>query len=196
MAMEKKPSDGNLVKMYLSGEEKAFQKIYNRYERPLFSFILRFVGNRSTAEDVFQQAWMKVIGGLDKYEERGTFSSWLFGIANNCCLDHVRKVSRSKVNDFVSSEGMDALPGKSGDPEKTVIDLENSEWLEHAISQLPSEQRQVVLMRLIGEIPFKEIALALNTSINTVLGRMHYAVQNLRKIGKQRYGEDLDHALS
>jgi RNA polymerase sigma-70 factor (ECF subfamily) len=196
MAMDKKPSDGHLVKAYLSGKEKAFEKLYNRYERPLFSFVLRFVGNRSVAEDLFQQTWMKVIGGLEKYEERGSFSSWLFGIANNCCLDHVRKVSRAKVNDFVSSGGMDQLPGKNRDPEKTVIETEKSEWLQNAISQLPLEQRQVVLMRLTGEIPFKEIAEALNTSINTVLGRMHYAVQSLRKMSKKRYEEDLDHALS
>ena len=139
---------------------------------------------------------MKVISGFEKYEERGSFSSWLFGIANNCCIDHVRKVSRSKVDHFTSAEGMDRLPEKDMDPEKEIIKSEQSDWLQEAILQLPDEQRQVVLMRIAGDIPFKDIAEALNTSINTVLGRMHYAVQNLKKIRKQRYGEDLNHALS
>ena len=194
--MDKKPSDAHLVRMYLTGNEKGFEKLYKRYERPLFSFILRFTGNRSTADDIFQQAWMKVISGFEKYEERGSFSSWLFGIANNCCIDHVRKVSRSKVDHFTSAEGMDRLPEKDMDPEKEIIKSEQSDWLQEAILQLPDEQRQVVLMRIAGDIPFKDIAEALNTSINTVLGRMHYAVQNLKKIRKQRYGEDLNHALS
>jgi RNA polymerase sigma factor (sigma-70 family) len=196
MAMDKKPSDALLVRTYLSGKEKAFVKLYQRYERQLFSFILRLVGNRSTAEDLFQKTWMKVITGLEKYEERGSFSSWLFGIANNCCVDHVRKVSRLKLDCFISSERMERVSEKGMNPEKEVLQSEENDWLQNAISQLPSEQRQVVLMRINGEIPFKDIAKALNTSINTVLGRMHYAVQNLQKLRKQRFGEDLNHALS
>jgi RNA polymerase sigma-70 factor (ECF subfamily) len=145
---------------------------------------------------MFQQTWMKVITGLEKYEERGSFSSWLFGIANNCCVDHVRKVSRLKLDSFISSEGMEKVSEMGMNPEKAVLQSEESDWLQNAILQLPSEQRQVVLMRINGEIHFKDIAKALNTSINTVLGRMHYAVQNLQKLRKQKFGEDLNHALS
>jgi len=137
---------------------------------------------------LFQQTWMKVIKALPQYEERGSFSSWLFGIANNCCVDHARKKTRSKVDDLTSSEGLDRLPNPHPNPEDTVIRKEQKAWLEQAVEQLPQEQKQVVLMRLFGQLPFKEIARVVNCPLNTVLGRMHYALKNLRKMAEQEHG--------
>ena len=156
--------------------------LYKRYERPLFSFILKFVKERSSAEDVFQQTWMKAIRGLDGYREKGKFSSWLFGIANNACVDHVRKQARSKIDDFKSEEGLDSFRSDDQDPEDAAIESERKAWLNEAISNLPPEQKEVVLLRLHGEMPFKEIAKMLNTPLNTVLGRMHYAMRHLQKM--------------
>ncbi len=187
--MEKIPSDAHLIRAYLSGKEKAFEKLLKRYERPLFSFIFRFVGNRQSAEDLFQQTWLKVIQGFGRYEERGTFSSWLFGIANNCCIDLVRKKNQSKRNDFVSSEGMDKLESEDCNQMDVILNKEKTVWLENAITKLPPEQKQVVLLRVYSELPFKEIASILNDPLNTVLGRMHYAVQNLQKIAKEEHVE-------
>ena len=194
--MEKKPTDAQLVRTYISGKDKAFEKLYKRYEKPLFSFIFKFVRNRQSAEDIFQQTWLKVINGLSKYEEKGRFSSWLFGIANNCCIDHARSKIRSRLNDSVSSDGMDKLRGEDLNPEGTILKQEQIAILEKTVAQLPPEQRQVVLLRMYGELPFKEIASILNSSLNTVLGRMHYAVQNLRKMVKQEYGEGSRDVLS
>ncbi|MFH1943273.1 MAG: sigma-70 family RNA polymerase sigma factor [bacterium] len=194
--MEKKPADAKLVRTYLSGNDRSFENLFKRYERPLFSFILKFVRDRQIAEDIFQQTWIKVLNGLTGYEEKGKFSSWLFGIANNCCIDHSRKETRSKVDDRASAEGMDLLEGDDCDPESTFLKQEETEWLEKAIQTLPIEQKEVVLLRFHGQLPFKEIARVLGSPLNTVLGRMHYAVCNLRKMVDQEYGSDLKHVLS
>jgi len=196
MAMETKTTDAHLVRDYLRGKDRAFEKLFKRYERPLFSFIFRFVGDRQSAEDMFQQTWLKIIKGLPKYEERGSFSSWLFGIANNCCIDRARKQTRSKVDELTSAEGMDCLKHEGTDPEDKLMKKEKLALLQEAIEKLPFDQKQVVLMRLHGELPFKEIAHAVKCPMNTVLGRMHYAVNNLKKMIEKEYGGDLQNVLS
>jgi len=183
--MDKRPTDAHLVRSYLAGKNAAFEKLFKRYEKPLFSFVLKFVRERQSAEDIFQQTWLKVLKGLPKYEERGKFSSWLFGIANNCCIDHARGKMRSRVDDAASSEGMDQLRGDDLNPEGMVVKQEQLAVLKKMVEQLPPEQKQVVLLRLYGEVPFKEIASILNSPLNTVLGRMHYAVRNLQKMVKK-----------
>ncbi len=194
--MEEKPTDAHLVRSYLAGKDAAFEKLFKRYEKPLFSFILKFVRERQSAEDIFQQTWLKVLKGLPKYEEKGKFSSWLFGIANNCCIDHARTKKRSRVDDGASSEGMDQLRGDDLNPEGTVVKQEQMAVLKKMVERLPLEQKQVVLLRLYGEIPFKEIASIVNSPLNTVLGRMHYAVRNLQKMVKKEIGEESRDVLS
>ncbi len=100
------------------------------------------------------------------------------------------------MDDRASAEGMDLLEGDDCDPESTFLKQEETEWLEKAIQTLPIEQKEVVLLRLHGQLPFKEIARVLGSPLNTVLGRMHYAVCNLRKMVDQEYGSDLKHVLS
>ncbi|HHS13777.1 MAG TPA: sigma-70 family RNA polymerase sigma factor [bacterium] len=189
-------SDARLVRAYLAGDPKAFRKLYQRYERPLFAFLLRLVRERESAEDLFQQTWMKVISGLKNYEERGTFSSWLFGIAYHGCVDHARKASRNVKDDLKSGQGLDCLPGDASGPEEQMIQREKLQWLYRAIDQLPSEQREVLLMRLNGEIPFREIAEIMQCPLNTVLGRMHYAVQSLKRMIPHESWEEKSHVLS
>jgi len=128
--------------------------------------------------------------------EKGKFSSWLFGIANNCCIDAVRKKKREKIDDLASSEGMDRLQSGSDDPEDQMIKVETAEWLELAVADLPVEQKQVVLLRIFGEMPFKDIAELLKCPLNTVLGRMHYAVKNLQKMSHSTYQEASENGLS
>ena len=193
--MAKEITDAALIREYLAGKDKAFEKLYRKYERPLYSFIYRFVGSRESAEDVFQQTWLKVIGALENYDERGKFGSWLFGIANNASLDLVRKKSTDKRDDY-ASEKMDHLPRKEMIPDESVIHKEQSALLEKGIDALPREQKQVVLLRVYAEMSFKEIAAMIDAPLNTVLGRMHYAVKNLRKMIETAYGEDPSHVLS
>lgn len=180
--MKKNRQDGNLIKAYLGGDKMAFQKLYNNYERQLFSYILRYTRNKTAADDVFQQTWIKVINGLKKYEEKGIFSSWLFGIAHNSCIDHIRKNSREKINDNKSIE-IDKMESRQNMcPEKEFLKKEKTQYLKKAIEQLKPDQKDVILLRLYTDLTFKEIAEQLGYSLNTVLGRMHYALINLRKI--------------
>jgi RNA polymerase sigma factor (sigma-70 family) len=187
--MEKEITDATLIREYLTGKDKAFEKLYRKYERPLYSFIYRFVGSRESAEDVFQQTWLKAIRALENYDERGKFGSWIFGIANNACLDLVRQKSVLKRDDF-ASEDMDHLPQKEMIPDESIINKEQRTVLENGIEALPWEQKQVVLLRVYAEMSFKEIAAMIDAPLNTVLGRMHYAEKNLRKIIHTTYGED------
>jgi RNA polymerase sigma-70 factor (ECF subfamily) len=172
----KKKTDAELISAYSGGRDKAFEILFSRYKNALFSFILRFIGDRDDAEDLFQQTWLKVLNGLRCYRERGTFAGWLFGIANNCCVDLVRK--RSKIPDSIVSP--DELPAR-GTPLTSLEAKEKRQWLKNAVHQLPVEQRQVVLLRVYGELQFNEIAQIVEAPLNTVLGRMHYAVQNLQR---------------
>jgi len=183
--MKKKNDDARLIRAYLNGKDKAFELLFKRYERPLFSFILRLVGERRSAEDLFQQTWFKVLQNLASYREKGRFSSWLFGIANNNCIDYLRKKNKAKITDTMSETDLHELASDEPLPDETLQFQEGSEWLHSAIEQLPFNQKQVVLLRIYGEMPFKDIADSLSCSLNTILGRMHYAVTNLRKYAKK-----------
>ena len=191
-------TDASNIQAYRAGNNLAFDQLYRRYERPLFSFILRTVRDRSMADDLFQQTWLKAIKGLPKYNEQGKFSSWLFGIAHNCCIDQIRKKQnkieantiKSDVDPFIQIKG--DLP----DPEAVMIRNEETQLIKHTLDRIPEEQRQVLLLRLNGEMPFKEIAELMQCSINTVLGRMHYAIKNVRKIIQESTGEGTQHVLS
>lgn len=195
MGMNDFQSDAGLVQLYVSGKHAAFKKLYERYERQLFSYILRLLRDRVTAEDVFQQTWMQAVKALPAYQEKSRFSSWLFGIAHNCCIDYIRRETNHRTDDSWA-EHLDRLESDGGTPDHAVEKNEELTHLAMAIDQLPAEQRAVVLMRVHGEIPFREIAEALDCPLNTVLGRMHYAVKNLRKLLNENVGEDLSNVLS
>lgn len=188
--INEKPTDADLVKDYRKGNQRAFDILLKRYERPLYSFIFRFVHDRESADDLFQQTWFKVVRNLHLYKEEGKFSSWLFGIANNACIDEIRKDKNKKKNDFISEEGLDSLPNSEGDPMDILQQQEKNQWLEKAIEKLPSEQQQVILLRIYADLSFKEIANLLGSPLNTILGRMHYATQNLKKMGQLKFSEE------
>lgn len=193
--MREKSTDAELVSDYLAGDDAAFTVLYGRYERQLFSYIYRFAGERRKAEDLFQQTWLKMINGLSGYEERRKFSSWLFGIAHNCCIDELRRASR-KNEDCSPMDDAAGFRENRPDPEETLLFRERADLLNQALQRLPEEQKTVVLLRLKADLPFKEIAEITNCSLNTVLGRMHYAVRNLRKHIVENSGEEPIHVLS
>lgn len=183
-------SDDELVQSFLKGEESAFNELYRAYEKPLYSFILRYTGNRNAAEDLVQQVWMKVIKALPKYDERSKFGSWLFSIAHHCCIDAVRKKNPKQIEAFDNTPVLDKLPGEKPNPEEELIQFEERGLLEKAIQMLPKEQKEVLLMRIYSDLPFKEISAVLNAPLNTILGRMHYAMKNLRQTITQLTEED------
>jgi len=185
--------DSIWIKSFLAGNRKGFDALYKKYEKPLFSYILRYSHNQETAEDIFQKTWFKVIRGLNSYEEQGSFGSWLFGIAHNNCIDYFRKNSKIHIDDNITGKGMDSLNNPvASNPESQLIKQEGRDQLKTAIAGLPEEQKQVVLLRLYGEFTFKEIAEKCECSINTVLGRMHYAVRNLKKVVRKYRWEGLE----
>ncbi|MFO7890628.1 MAG: sigma-70 family RNA polymerase sigma factor [bacterium] len=189
----KMKQDSIWVKTFLAGNQKGFDKLYKKYEKPLFSYIFKYTHNRETAEDVFQKTWFKAIRGLRDYKEQGSFGSWIFGIAHNNCIDHFRKSFKRQIDDNISDQGMDVLEDKiTINPEEQLVQKEDRDQLKQAIKELPEEQKQVILLRLYGELPFKEIAEKCECSINTVLGRMHYAVRNLKKMARNHKWEGLE----
>ena len=174
--MIKKLKDDFYIRQYLDGNQKAFNRIIDHYKRPLFSFILKMVNNKEVAEDIFQETFMRVIKNIQQYKEKGCFSSWLFHISHNLCKDHWRKIAKEKYDESLDKQEF-ADSGKLIN--QKLEEIEDKAWLESEISNLPDKFQEVVLMYIYGHLSFKEIAKALDCSINTVLGRMHYAKLNL-----------------
>ena len=187
--------DAQWVKAYQRGDARAFNRLYDQYERPLFSYLLKMIGDRSRTEDVFQQCWMKVIKALPDYREQQRFGSWLFGIAHHAAIDAIRQAKTQRTDDQ-ASELLDNPPADTATPESLLVVQEDQARLQAAIERLPDSQRSVVLMRLQAELSFKEIAEIEHCSINTVLGRMHYAVNNLKKLLFAEEGGGGDHVMS
>jgi len=190
MKREYRHLDAKWVHAYQKGDARAFNRLYSRYERPLFSYLLKMLGDRQRAEDVFQQTWMKVIKALPNYREQQRFGSWLFGIGHHAAIDEIRKNSKMALDEF-ASEQLDVSCVDSHTPEAVLLERESQEKLHAAIARLPDAQKSVVMMRLKGELSFKEIAEIEKCSINTVLGRMHYAVSNLKKMLLSQKGDDI-----
>jgi RNA polymerase sigma-70 factor (ECF subfamily) len=175
------PDDAELIRAYQNGEVEAFETLVQKYQRPLFTFLLRLVGNRQSAEDLFQDTFLRVLRALPKYQEEGRFSGWLFGIANNLAVD-LRRRKRVQRRYFLDDEA--ALTAAIDCHNAVDAEVESAEvmrLIEAALQQLPEKQRQVFLLRQHGELSFKEIAELLGEPLNTVLSHMHYAVTKLRQ---------------
>ena len=188
-------SDGILVGTYRAGMEKAFEILYHRYHKPLFSFIVKMVRDRVVAEDLFQLTWTRVLSGLDQYQEQAKFAGWIFGIANNACMDHFRKKTRSPEIEWKENGYQGMEQDTPDDPESILIRKERQAMLSEAIGRLSEDQRQIVLLRLYSGLTFQEISKMLGSPLNTILGRMHYAVKNLKKHIQQSDGTGESHVL-
>ncbi|MCM1079815.1 MAG: sigma-70 family RNA polymerase sigma factor [Bacteroidales bacterium] len=182
-------TDEQLAMAYINGDNGAFDLLLDRNKTKLFSYILFVVRNRDVADDIFQDTFVKVIVRLQRGEYRpsGKFSAWLTRIAHNVIMDRFRSLQNSSMvdvddeNDMAKVEG-DILTDES--VESYFINEQILSDVKHLMECLPPLQREVVFMRYFQEMSFKEIAEATGVSINTSLGRMHYAVNNLRKMVK------------
>ena len=177
--------DAALVQDYINGNERALEMLIKRHKLRIYNFIYSKVFDRDTAEDIFQETFIKVIKTLKRgvYNEEGKFLSWVMRIAHNLVIDFFRKNNR--IPTFDNSEEFDIFQLISdGNPtvEKTMIQEQVVEDLQNLIYQLPNDQKDVLTMRLYKDMSFKEIAESTGVSINTALGRMRYAIINLRKL--------------
>jgi RNA polymerase sigma-70 factor (ECF subfamily) len=181
-------SDQELVRLYIQGDEGAFETIVNRYQEQVFSKILFIVRDQEVANDLFQDTFIKVIHTLKsgKYQEEGKFLPWVLRIAHNLAIDHFRKVRKIPV--VRSTDEFDVFAGIADgnrDVETAMMHSEIERDVRMLIERLPEEQREVVLMRIEEDLCFREIAERTGVSINTALGRMRYALINLRKLVEQ-----------
>ena len=177
-SMQEQPADVELIRSYLSGSSESFEILYNRYRRPLYAFLNRLIENPATADDLFQQTWLKAIGNFRAYENKQRFFAWISMIAHNLAMDHFRRQKRIGEQPLEEvhlntrySEGME--------PWEQMNDEEFTAAFERAIRNLPPDQREVVELRRSG-LSFKEIAEVQKCPLNTALGRMNYALKNLR----------------
>jgi RNA polymerase sigma-70 factor (ECF subfamily) len=175
------PDDAELIRAYQNGEAEAFAMLVRKYERPLFTFLLRLVGNRQSAEDLFQDTFLRMLRALPQYKEDGRFSGWLFGIANNLAVDLLRRQRAQRVYFRDDEEALAAAIDYHSAADAEVERAELMCLVEGALQQLPEKQRQVFLLRQHGDLSFKKIAELLGEPLNTVLGHMHYAVMKLRQ---------------
>ena len=178
-------SDDELVARYQAGEETALKNLILRYERRLFSYLIVSVKNKEVAEDIFQDTYIKVINTIrsGNYHEEGKFFQWIMRIANNLKIDYYRRLQRMPTVDGGEEFDIFTIIGSRDESiEEKMIREQTYADLNHYVEYLPEEQKEVLKMRIYSDYSFKEIAEMTNVSINTALGRMRYALINLRKI--------------
>lgn len=177
--------DSELVRAYLNGNEDALAVIVKRHQQHLYNFIYSKIRDFDVTEDIFQDTFIKVVRTLKRgnYREQGKFLSWVMRIAHNLVMDYYRKESR--LPKFENREEFDifsVIGDEQPNAEAQLMDAQKYQSLRRAVEELPEEQREVLKMRIYKEMSFKAIALQTDVSINTALGRMRYALINLRKI--------------
>ncbi|MDP3927387.1 MAG: sigma-70 family RNA polymerase sigma factor [Bacteroidota bacterium] len=180
-----KISDHELVKLYQSGTQTALEELIKRHKRSIFSAIYLLVRDRPLAEDIFQETFIKIIHTLrsGNYNEEGKFAGWAVRVGRNLTIDYLRKIKRDVT--ITDSEGngiFDYLIFADESKEDKIMKMQTETEIKHLIKRLPEEQREVLIMRHWGDMSFKEIADKTGVSINTALGRMRYALNNLRKL--------------
>lgn len=182
-------SDDLLITQYLNGDESGLKQLITRYEQKLYTSIFVLVKKRDLAEDLLQETFIKIINTLrqGRYQEEGKFIGWAMRIAHNLVIDYFRKDSRMRmVRDTDEYRITDNLQITEHCAEKQIIKQQTHNRLKVLIDMLPYEQREVLIMRHYADLSFKEIADITQTSINTCLGRMRYALINLRKLAEEK----------
>ena len=177
--------DSILVSDFINGNESSLEVLIKRHKQRLYSFIYSKVLNRDIAEDVFQDTFIKVIRTLKKgnYNEEGKFLPWVMRIAHNLVIDHFRKTNRMPT--FKNTDEFDifsVIGDGNLNAEKKMIQEQIYADVSELVKELPEEQKEVLMMRIYKDMSFKEISENTGVSINTALGRMRYALMNMRKL--------------
>ncbi len=179
-------SDEQLMLAFREGEAASFEALVQRHRGPVFNFILRSTGNPARAEDLLQETWLKVIRGSREYEPKARFTTWLYTIARNLCVDSARKEAFREVVPLEAPRREGAavaewLADGRPAPDRAAHNAHLRPLLEQALMSLPKEQREVFVLREYSGVPFKEIAAVVGMSENTVKSRMRYALEGLRR---------------
>lgn len=186
-----KISDQSLVKQYVQGNETCLEMLITRHKDRIFTTIILIVKDQYIAEDLFQETFIKIIRNLKKgkYNEEGKFLPWAMRIAHNLAIDHFRKIKKMPTISQNPSKGDDddfdifsVLKLEENSIEDDMIEEQIHQDVRNLIDYLPAEQKEIILLRHFKEMSFKDIAESKDISINTALGRMRYALINLRKI--------------
>ena len=182
-------NDQQLIAQYLQGNERAFEILLSRHKEKIYTSIYLFVKDTALAEDIFQEVFIKIIDTLrkGKYNHEGKFVQWALRISYNMCVDYFRRSKRRpKVSPTETFDIFDVLQNPEPNAEQTIIRSQTHDKIRSLVDQLPAEQREVVILRHYADMSFKEIAKLTRVSINTALGRMRYALINIRKMVEER----------
>ncbi|PWH81576.1 RNA polymerase sigma factor [Brumimicrobium oceani] len=181
--------DKQLVSLYTDGQEKAFEVLLNRHKNKIYNYIFMKIRDEALSQDIFQETFIKIIKTLKKgaYNEEGKFLPWAMRIAHNLMIDHFRKTNKVRMISESSSRSsdyniFDLLELKDNNIEDEIVHNELVSQMVELIDHLPDSQRDILNMRIFKEMSFKDIAKKENVSINTALGRMRYALINIRKL--------------
>lgn len=184
-------TDEQLVSAYAAGDNNAFDQLLKRHKARLFNFILLMVKDSDLADDIFQETFVKAIVTIrqGRYNDQGKFIAWIYRIARNLIIDSYRQDKMENQLSTDDENGVNLLNRSEfseGTVEDTLIGMQIEEDLRALVTELPESQRQVVDMRFYQNLSFKEIAALTGVSINTALGRMRYAILNLRRMARER----------
>ena len=178
-------TDQQLIHLYLDGDSEALSSLVQRYKDKIYTSIYLLVKDKYLAEDIFQDAFIKVIDTINggRYTEEGKFLPWVMRIAHNLCVDHFRKVKRSpSIKTSDDHDIFEVLNFSEAGADEKMIQGQSHERVRKMLDMLPEDQKEVIVMRHYADLSFKDIAKITDCSINTALGRMRYGLINLRKM--------------
>jgi RNA polymerase sigma-70 factor (ECF subfamily) len=184
-------SDESLMLRYRDGDVRAFEVLVQRHRKPVYNFILRFVRDNAQAEDLMQETFLRLIKSADNYEKQAKFTTWLYTIARNLCVDASRRGKHRKaasldapVSPGKEDDGMaliDLVADQGAGTDRKAISRELAVRIRRAVEALPEEQREIFLLREVSDLQFNEIAQIVGVPENTVKSRMRYALEKLRE---------------
>jgi len=183
-------SDYELITKFIKGEQSCFEELIHRHKNKVFAYINLYIRDQALAEDIFQDTFLKVFQSVKsgKYYDNGKFISWVMRIAHNLIIDHFRRIKQMNTvsNDNYDSDIFNSKQFAESTIEDDMIKRQVQKDIRNMITHLPDDQREVVILRHYAGLSFKEIAEITDVSINTALGRMRYALINLRKIMEEK----------
>lgn len=184
-----KKSDNDLVAAYMNGDRQAFEVLLSRHKNKIYNYILSLIKDRALADDIFQDTHIKVVNTLrnGNYRNEGKYIQWVMRIAHNLVIDHFRRSQRfPTIRTDDNFDIFDVLGNSEESIEQKLIREQINDDVKKLIRQLPEEQRKVLVMRHYSNMSFKDIAAKTDVSINTALGRMRYALINLRRMAEEK----------
>ena len=182
-------SDEQLIQLFNDGESYAMEILVNRHKDRIFTSIYLLVKDKYLAEDIFQDLFIKIIETFKagKYKDENKFVQWAMRIAHNLCVDHFRKIkSKPVIRTIDGSDIFEILNFEESNAEKKMMQTQSGERIMKLVAKLPEDQREVIILRHFADLKFREISKILDCSVNTTLGRMRYALLNLRKMIEEK----------